>query len=123
MVVVVTGGGRRLGLAASLSLAGGIVAGVTLLLAVVFSVISWPPWADYQLDRAAVASRATLLADPVVVSSRRGAPNRVRLEVRIESGPASGRTIDLTASLVAGLCAGETIEIEYLADQPALARV
>lgn len=102
---------------------GGITALVSLLLSAVFSAVSWPPWADLLLDRGGVAVDAKVLGGPKVLSSRNGAPNRVRIEVRIEDGVAAGSTIRLTARPDPLLRDGARVRIEHLPDDPGIARI
>jgi hypothetical protein len=118
-VPVVTGRGKKLGLGAGLMLGGAIEAGVCLLLALVFALISWPPGADAALDARGVPASATLTAPPRVMSTRNGVVRRVRLVARL----ADGTEVVLSSPPSPDYVEGATVAVEHLPDEPTIARV
>lgn len=102
---------------------GTIVVFVCLLLMAVFSIVSWPPWADAELDRHGVLATGEVLGEPEVISSRNRTPNRVRLRVRLVGAPRPGELITLTARPAPHLVDGASVEVELLADDLDVARL
>lgn len=105
-------------------LAGTIVTGVFLILTLVFSIISWPPYADYLLNKYALFTNAKISEDPKVVSYRKrsGVPNRVSLKISF-NGLDKGNIVNVTAFPSPDYKKGAQIEIEYLRDNPSIVRV
>lgn len=101
-------------------LAGIIVTGVFLILTLVFSIISWPPYADYLLNKYALFTKAKILEDPKVVSHKKytHTPNRVSLKISF-----NGKDIKMTAFPSSNYKKGAIIEIEYLKDNPSIVRI
>ncbi len=115
---------RQLGLGGGLILGGVITTGVCLLLMVVFSIISWPPWADSTLDGEGLTVDGVVVGQPTIVSHNRGGqPNRVRLRVRLEDGPRPDEVITLTARPSSRLIDGAEVAVDVLRDDATLARL
>lgn len=105
-------------------LAGLIITGVFFILTTVFSLISWPPYADFLLDRNAILTTGQIMEDPKVVSHRRYShtPNRISMEVKLNISD-SNNVVNITAFPSSNYEKGAKIEVEYLANNPSLARI
>lgn len=104
-------------------LGGTIGAFVCTLLIVVFSIISWPPWADAELDERGQAATAFIVSGPHTVSARNGQANRVRLDVEITDGPAAGVRTSVTSAPSPAYRPSQSVTIDVLPDDPSIARI
>jgi hypothetical protein len=111
-------GKRQLGPAGGLILGGSIVVGVTLILTLVFSILAWPPWADFVVDDRGRAEAATVVSVEVDARGKGGRVSRLAVVVRL----ASGEEIALTTQPDADLRPGSAIEIERVPGEPGFVR-
>lgn len=123
-IVVVTGSGTKVKnpLRFGLMRGGGILAGVCLTLAIVFSAISWPPYADFLLDKQGISTQAVVLTEPIIVSRHKYSrdPNRIAFEVKFTQ---LEEAVKITSRPTLGIVPGTQIEIKYLPNNPAIARI
>lgn len=105
-------------------LAGIIVTGVFLILTLVFSIISWPPYADFLLNKEAVSASGQILEEPVVVSHERysNTPNRISMKIELDT-KSGNNIVNLTAFPSPDYKKGAQVEIEYLKDNPSIVRI
>lgn len=94
------------------------------MLALVFSIISWPPYADFLLNRKAISGTAQIVEEPHTISYEKytGNPNRVSFKIEL-SDRTKNDSLKMTARPNASYVLGANVPVEYLKNDPAIIRV